>query len=224
RQLPKTSAENAIAVNYTPAQLFLFAVCDLSSTNPNLILVYNGAPDIPVPVAIWRGFTMTALSMVENAGGSPRLLHGYNGYIYEHGNPEDTIWDDFDATGTSAIEHVVESQPLGFDLKRESFFDRLDISLYTASAMTVSCYYETPRGRSVDQEVSVTGGGAVFDEGLFDSVSFATSSQEEHESLGLNGEGRWIKAGFRHKQLGQLFGLNSFAVTAFAANTDPMVP
>ena len=224
RQLPKASAVNAIAVNFTPAQLFLFAVCDLGSTDPNLILVFNGAPDIPVPVAVWRGFSMTAFAMVENASNAPRLLHGFNGYIYEHANPEDSLWNDEDATGTVAIEHIVESQPLGFDLKREQFFDRLDVSLYTASAMTVDCYYETPRGRSINQTVTVTGGGAVFDSGLWDGVSFATSSQEEHESLGLNGEGRWIKAGFHHKVLGEQFGLNSFAITAYAANTDPAIP
>jgi hypothetical protein len=225
RQLPKSQAEKAIAVNYLPAQLFLFAVCDLGSSDPNLILVFNGAPDIPVPVAIWRGFTMTVLSMVENGDGTPTMIHGYDGWIYEHGNPEGTIWDDFDEIlGTQAIEHLTESQPLGFDLKREMFFDRLDVSLYTASAMTVYSYYETPRGRSAEQAMMVLGGGAVFDVGLWDNVYFATSSQEEHKALGLGGEGRWIKQGFRHKELGQQFGINSFAVTAYPANTDPGVP
>jgi hypothetical protein len=224
RQLPKTQAQSALAVNYTPASLFLFAVCDLGSTDPNLILVFNGSPDVPVPVGVWRGFSMTALEMVENAAGEPRLLHGYNGYSYEHGNPEDSIWDDFDATGTNAIEHIIESQPLGFDLKREMLFDRIDLSLYTASAMSVDVNYETPRGSSAVQQIAVTGGGAVWDSGLWDGVSWATSSQEEHKALGILGEGRWIKCRFRHKLAGQEFGLNSFAVTAYPANTDPGVP
>jgi hypothetical protein len=224
RQLPKTYADKALAVNYTPAGLYLFAVTDLGGTEPNLILVFNAEPDVPVPVAIWRGFTMTALAMAEDSNGTPRLLHGHDGYVYEHGNPEDAIWDDGFASGAVAIEHIVEGQALGFDMKREWIFDRIDISLHTSSAMTVDVNYETPRGSSSVQQVTITGGGAVWDSGEWDEVFWATSSQEEHKSLGWFGEGRWIKARFRHLELGKQFGLNSYAITAYAANTDPKVP
>lgn len=225
RQIPKTNLVAALAVNYTPANLYLFAVPDVSSTTANLIIVFNGEPDIPVPVALWRGWNMTAMEMLENSSANPRLVWGFNGYSYEVGGPnEDNYLNDELVTGTVAIEQNVVTQALGFDVKREMIFDRFDVSLYAASAMTVDVWYETPRGSSTVKQITITGGGAVWDVAVWDVASWAASSLEEHKSLGWNGEGRWIKVYMRHKALNERFGVNSLGITAFPANTDPKVP
>jgi hypothetical protein len=108
KALPKTQAmlEKCMSVVYTPAQLVLIAVPSVGGTECSQLLVYDIKGNAPTPVAVWRGWEMTALSMVKNgstsAMGFSVLTHGdTTGYVYVHGNPEDSSpWDDFLTTGS----------------------------------------------------------------------------------------------------------------------------
>lgn len=220
----------SMSVFYEPASLYLIAVPDSGANECNALLVYDGKGEIPKPVAVWRGWEMTSLAMVENINGQPYLFHGDStGRVYLHGNPDDAgPWDDFMATGTVAIEHILEQQPQGYSTKVEKIFDRVDFAFRGLNRMTLNVSITTPGGTSAEQVVVVgqnfDGWDVVlWDVGLWDEGGAGTT-QEAHGDAGIDAEGRWAKAKVRHQTLGEQFGMEAITLTGYAADDDPEAP
>lgn len=231
KKVPKTaaSAEKCIGVYYSPAQLVLFAVPDIGQTECTMCLVYDVKGE-PVPVGVWRGWEMTTLAMVKDGTGAPYLLHADTlGYVYLHGNPEDSgPWDDFLSTGTVPIAHVLELQALGYSAKDEKIFDRIDVAIRALTRMTLDVSYTTPRGQTPAQRIVVDSGIAGWDNALWDlmtwDVDVSLSTQEAHGDVGIDAEARWIKPKLSHAMLNEQFGVVGVSVAAFGTDDDPEVP
>lgn len=229
KSLPRTSIGKAIAVNYASIGLLLFCVPKQGATECNQILVYDSKRETPVPVAVWDGFEITAMALVKNGSGIPVIIHGDStGYVYLHGNPEDSVWSDGLVAGTAAISHVVETQPLGFDIAREKIFDRVDISTRSLSDMTFSVYPITPRGSANIQSLTATSSVIGWGTGLWGSMTWSpdgsSSTQEQHVDAGLDAFGRWVKLRIEHEVVGEQFGLVAIAATGYPTNDDPPNP
>lgn len=239
--LPRTLAiaEKAIGVLYTPASLLLLAVADQGSDECNLLLVYDVKGPTPAAVALWGGWTMTALAMVKHGAtaslGTPYLLHGdTDGRVYLHGNPgDDGPYDDELASGTVPISHIMECQPLGYSTKREKVFDRIDISVRALSRMTLAVSATTPRGVAPSQTIVIDpeippSVISLWDVGLWDEMPWDRTStftgEEAHGDVGVDLTARWIKPRIAHAQLGEQFGLIALTVQSFVSSDDPEAP
>lgn len=231
RQLSKDPnlMQKCMTVFYEPASLFLIAVPDSGQAECNMLLVYDAKGELPRAVAIWRGWEMTSLAMVENPNGQPYLFHGDStGRVYLHGNPDDAApWDDFMASGTVAIEHILEQQPQGYSTKKEKVYDRIDLALRGLNQMTLLVSAVTPQGASAEQQIVVGQNFQGFDVILFDVGLFdpgGTTTQETHGDCGIDLEGRWIKTKVRHQTLGEQFGIGAITVAAYTTDDDPEAP
>lgn len=232
RKVPKTPtmAAKSLAVLYPPAQLMMFAIADLNATEPNLMLVYDVKGTDPVPVAIWRGWEMTALAMVKNADGYPVMLHGdTSGYTYLHGNPEDNIWNDGLVSGTLPIRHILVPQGLGYSVKREKVFDRLDISLRAQTRQTLDVSVITPRGQTPPQRIVAESNFPALDTSILEltfqlDADVTQLTQEAHVDVGLDVTARWAKPYIDHAQLNEQFGIVAVSMDAYLFDDDPEVP
>lgn len=227
--VPKDMAEKAISIYWPPAALLLMAICGEGATEADTILVYDVKGPLPIAVGVWNGWEMTHLSVMTNDQDEAFLFRGDTaGYVYLHGNPDGSIWDDRLATGDVAIEHILELQALGYSTKREKIFDRIDLALRSLTAMTLNVSAITPRGQSALQTVSLDAGVLGWDSGFWDQMEWdpsdSTTTQEQHEAVGVDAQGRWIKPRIVHQTLGERFGIVALTVAAYVTNDDPPVP
>jgi hypothetical protein len=232
RRVPRTPAlaQKAFAILYSPASLLLYAICDVGATEPNLCLVFDVKGTDPVPVGLWRGWEITSMAMVKNAVGAPYWLHGDSaGYTYLHGNPEDNIWNDALVTGTLPVHHILRLQALGFSVKREKFFDRIDMSFRALSKMTLNVSTFSSRGQSPPQQVVVQSQVPGFDNSLWDQTfqfdpDVSLITQESHGDVGIDVEARWIEPYIDHNTIDEQFGMIAVSVDAYMFDDDPEVP
>jgi hypothetical protein len=232
RKVPKTPtvAGKSLAILYPPAQLMMFAICDIAAVEPNIMLVYDVKGSEPVPVAIWRGWEMTSLAMVKNADGYPVMVHGdSSGYTYLHGNPEDNLWNDALVTGTVPIRHILIPQALGFSVKKEKVFDRLDLSIRALTRMTLMLSCITPRGQSAPQVVVANSNLPGLDSSVLELTfqldpDITLVTQEAHVDVGIDEQGRWLKPYIDHNTLDEQFGIIACSVDSYLHDDDPEVP
>lgn len=186
------------------------AVADSSTECDRYVAVDADSGDI---AGIWLGWTSTAMSTVKNAAGKPTILHGsVNGYVYQHGTPDGTLWNDaLNATdgGTAAIAHKVTGAHLGAHMYLAKRFVRWDVSVWAETDMALTLSYKTPRGAPASQSKTV------------DLSSFPV---EYHVSIGLDGDGRWILPTIEHANASQRFGLERWCVTAITYGQEPGIP
>jgi hypothetical protein len=226
-------AAKCITIFYEPASLFLIAYPDSGANECNACLVYDAKGELPRAVAIWRGWEITSMAMVKDGSGRSVWIHGdSNGYVYQHGNPEDDnfLTDDALATGTVAIEHILEQQPQGYATKTEKIFDRADFTVRPGiGPMTVNVSLTTPYGTSAEQQVVLGSASTGFDDPIgFDDLTFdgggGDTTQEIHSDVGLDGFGRWGKLKIRHATVGEQFGLEAIRIAAYVNDDDPEAP
>lgn len=164
---------------------------------------------------IWQGWTSTAMAVVKNASGVPVIMHGTsNGYIYVHGLPTGSTWNDQNNSadgGTAAISHDVKGSILGSTMYEEKLFLRWDVLLWLEAANTssLSLSYTTQRGTPSAQTKS---------------ASLSAYPGEYHISVGLQGNGRWIVPRITHSSGSERFGLERWCVQAVPYSTEPDVP
>lgn len=215
RGLDRTASSLAAAITRYDALtgLVLFGVAETGQANPSAILVFN--PVLDVPVAVWRGFTFTTFGIVKNAAGVPVLMHlSSDGYAYDHGVKEGTLWDDELNAGTAAIRHEIETCHLGADQRTEKRFSRVDVLLRAdADGSDISLSHATPYGTSVSPvAASVSGGGARWDEPDWDDFTWGFDTVERHAPFGVRAMGRWARFRLSHETAGEQFGVASVAV------------
>jgi hypothetical protein len=224
RGLDKTKLDKAIT-RYDPTTgLVLFGVVEIGQSEPSVILAIN--PVLNLPVAVWRGFSFSALGIVRPALSTaaqsgaeveisvPALLHLHNdGYAYLHGTPNGAIWDDLFDSGTVAIQHVLESCHLATDPEYEKRFSRADILLRVAadiSAITVTAI--TPHGTGSDLSGSVNADvGSQWDAVDWDEGVWESDFIERHLAVGLNQVGRWARLRMTHQVTGERIGFTKLS-------------
>lgn len=186
------------------------------------------APQTNAPVAVFRGYTFDRIGTVYNASMRRVLMHlSTDGYAYDHGTEDGSIWDDGLAAGTVAIAHRVRSMPLGFDTEVDKHWLRLDLSVRVATTMTLSVQYETPRGNNTAQSLSVSAAGGYALVGFAVVGTDRLSSGEwleTHKATGWNGFGRWLSWVVEHETVGERFGLAMGTARARPLNMAPGNP
>lgn len=219
----------AVGVYDASTKLVILSVVEVGQTIPSLQIVIDPDQGAGQIVALWRGFTFNAMQTVKNATGQPLLLHlSSDGYAYDHGLPDGSLWSDGLNAGTVAITHIIEPSPVGADVAIEKRFDRLDMTLRTPTDITgVTINYETSRGLSVattQNAPSVSGGYARWDVAIWDTDLWSQASTDRHMAIGLNGFGRWMRPILSHATLGEQFGFAACRITAYPLNIDPSTP
>lgn len=208
-----------LAVYHPTLNVYIVGVAAASTSaamGVDTFLVYDASGEVPEPISIWTGWPeTTAIAVVQNQNTNELTLMTGDGWgrIHLHGTPGGSTWDD-DFTflnalvvtnGTAAISHQVESQSLGFDFKRQWWFNRIDLD-FGGLAGTYGIYYRTPNGQIAPLSLVVGAGVDV------------------HAALGIEGEGRHISVGVNHAVLGEKFALYGLAVTAVPADVAPDSP
>ena len=209
RGLDRSKLSSAIA-RYDPTTgLVLFGVVETGQTDCSAVLAYN--PVLNVPAAIWRGFTFTALGIVKNGDGVPVLMHlSSDGYAYDHGTIQGTLWDFELNAGTNAIAHAVETCFLATDTRYEKRFPRTDISLRAEEDYTaINVRHFTPYGVSTAVAGSVESSESRWDEFLWDVGLWASGVIERKLTVGLSAIGRWMRIRIDHQVAGEKFGFAS---------------
>lgn len=213
---------DAVGVYDPTTRLVLFAMAEDAQTIPSAILVYN--PVLNVPVAVWNGFTLNTMGVVKNSSGTPVLMHlGSDGYAYDHGTADGTLWDDGLNSGTVAITHAVEGPHLGADDRQDKHFRRMDWLLRSstgASGMSVS--YRTPRANSTPMSASIGATGSAL-WGFFNwgVGTWSSATAERHLALSIHGQGRWIRPRIAHSVLTERFGVETVSVEAIPQGDRP---
>jgi hypothetical protein len=176
------------------------------------------SPLTSAPVAVFRGYPFDRIATVYNASMRRVVMHlSSDGYAYDHGTEDGSLWDDGLNAGTAAITHRVVSMPLGFDAQQDKHWSRLDLSLRLASTMTLDVTYETPRGNNSAVSVSATapGGYSLVGSAVVDTDRIAQGDWLElHRAVGWRGHGRWLSWTVQHATAGERFGLAMGTATA----------
>jgi hypothetical protein len=176
------------------------------------------SPLTSAPVGVFRGYPFDRIATVYNASVRRVVMHlSTDGYAYDHGTEDGSLWDDGLNAGTVAITHRVVSMPLGFDTSQDKHWSRLDLSLRIASTMTLSITYETPRGNNsaISVSASAPGGYSLVGSAIVDTDRIASGDWLElHRAVGWNGHGRWLAWTVEHATAGERFGLAMGTATA----------
>lgn len=217
---PRAQFADVVAVNHTPMGLILLGVTGEGETDPSLQLATGYSTGNPVFAAVFKGYSFTSLAIVKNIKKIPTMMHGFNGYLYDHGSPNGGLWNDELQSGTVAIEHVVEGTPLGFDTRTEKHFDQIDISflqLTKVSGVTVAI--TTPNDTLTSSSFALPGTFALWDTAKWDTDRWAVS-RETHIAIGLSSYGRWARPKVTHSTTGERFGLNGWTTKAYPDAAD----
>ena len=218
---PRAQFADVVAVDHTQLRLILFGVTGDGETDPDQQLTIGYSTGEPVFAGVFKGYSFTSLDIVKNNSLVPTMMHGFNGYLYDHGNPDGSFWSDELQAGTVGIEHVIEGTSLGFDMNIEKHFDRIDLSMLQLTAVTdlilsITTPYDTLTSTSFD----LSGSFSLWDTAVWDSDVWSTPGLEKHESVGLSSYGRWARPRLKHSTVGERFGLNGWKIKAFPDATD----
>jgi hypothetical protein len=230
-RIPKLTLSDAIGADYRAANLVTIAYRALNQTTPATIVCFalsagdEAAED--TVAGLWRGFALTFLGQMRDAGGVARLFHGTsNGYLYYHGNPDESLWDDENHSadgGTLPIYHELVGTALGYAADVEKRFDRLDCALILGTNLTdVRGGYVGPNGSCPTLlQASVAGGFAYWDVDTWDAASWPEDAVERHVAFGFHAWGRWLRPHLVHQQLGERFAVTHIKVLAVPSGRSP---
>lgn len=209
-----------------PTQMLGFAMTETGQTIPSASLMFNPVGNVPQAVAVWRGYTVSAIGTVKNTSGRLLTMHlSSDGYAYDHGTPDGTYWTDDLAGGEVAISHVVESGAAYYDPDWEKQFDRLDVTFRANDTSGVSVSYVTPRGGSAVLGLpTISGSLSRWDDAVWDTDVWSFEALETKECVGLAAVGRWIRWRVEHSALGEKFGLLLGKVRALILHNEPGAP
>ncbi len=217
----KSALPSAWATHYPPVVgVVLGMVGQDASDITQYVALDHQRPDHLM--GLWSGFTSTAIGLVKDTGYNYVLLHGTaNGYVYDHGNPEGTYWQDENNAvdgGTLAIAHGVVGSALGYSVRYPKYWSRLDVVFRLITDLTgLQVDYETPHGArpSTPLVLSLAAGNAQWDVALWDVDSWGTDDIERKVSVGFEGAGRWLRPRLRHQYGVEQFALLGLGATAF---------
>src|SRR5712664_176862 len=201
--------------------LVFLGIADLGSTEVNMLVVVdtrtNGI------AGIWRGFTPTALAFVKDANGQPVLMHGTgSGYVYDHGTPNGSLWNDAANTadgGIVAITHKVTGSPIAFSTEQEKYWERLDFSFRALTTQMLTVDTVTPNGIGTTQALTVPASSPATWNCTWDGT-WLGAVVEEHVALGINEWGRYLQPRITHATGTERFGLVGVSALAYPVGAD----
>lgn len=224
RSIPAAVSTNAIALYHQALDVVLFGVPGLGETVPSFFLQFDAITGDYL--GTWTGFTATAVGIWTDLNGKPRMVHGStDGIPYIHGLPSGDVRDDGFAAGAVAIDHWLETGPIGYDTKLEKSFDRVDVSvraLTTLSGVFVS--HRTSGSVYASQELTFAGGQSVWGALIWGVGVWSTTSAEQHGDLGTAAWGRYTSVRLQHQVLGESFGAMRLTVEASVLGPTPGTP
>ncbi len=224
-EIPQAQLSKAVALNDTTTSHILFGIAETLQTDPTIHLAYqyDDRGGVASFSGKWQGYTFQSFDMVKDGDLTPTIIHGAtDGYLYDHGQPIDALRDHALQSGTVGIEHIVEGTSLGYDTREDKIFDRMDVSFRTQNSLTSLVFsYTTPGGTSTFSALTISGDFDVWGTGKWDKATWAAIGVEAHQTLGLDGYGRWIRPKVVHQQTGEQFGFNGWTVEAFPEGLDP---
>lgn len=223
--VPRSNLTDALACSYTPVPLVLLAVTELNQAIPNLVLTIAPGGNDPPVAGLWRGWTVMAMDMVKNNLGTPTMLIGGNdGYAYEVGAPDGTIWDDGFVSGTLGVQHIVQGSYLGYDTKHAKQFDRLRALLRALTPMTgIVLDYASPELTETVSAVNASAGTiTLWGQGVWNSSVWSGTSAESVVEWGIQGTGRWLLPRITHQTIGERFGFDGWECDAFVIGPEPV--
>lgn len=216
--VPRTTLSDAVATTYTPIPLVLMAVTELNQLLPNLVLTISPTGDEPPAAGVWRGWTLLAMDMVKDSNGTPTLVFGGNdGYLYQVGDPNGTIWDDALVSGTVGVQHIVQPSYLGWHPKNTKAYDRVRVNLSAPTNVTgIVLDYQTPDvTETLAAQNATVGTISLWDQAIWDQSVWSSVSAEAAVEWGIQGSGRWFLGRLTHQQVGERFGLDAWEVDAY---------
>lgn len=182
------------------------------------------------------GYELSRIGEVLDGSGVPTIVHvgghdpttviGTNGgYVYQHGHPNGTLWDDeFHAT-TRAVHHSVATGHAGHDTHTEKLFLRGELSVVQPTDLTgVSVTLVTPSDSAPPLVLDdINNGGAQYNTGLQynTGVQYSGASGEQKVTFQCRKRGRWCRVEVTHATLGERFGLSEIAIEAAPISRRP---
>lgn len=193
-------------------ELATFAYEELFQTERSAQLCYHATgAEIPQAASVFSGYTFTRIGVVKNADGDPRVLHGStDGYIYQHGVPNGTIWEDGFNSGDVHIAHVTETGYAGYEASLEQHFDWADVVVSSESDATYGVSIRTD-GLGNAQNLDVSGSVALWDVAQWDNAVWSSVSVRRG-SVGFNEFGFYASVRITHGNGSERFGLVNVAL------------
>lgn len=226
---PKGQFSKAWALPYSPVVGVILGVAPVGQTEIAQYAVLNH--DLPTVLGLWSGWTSTALGSVRDTSQNVVLLHGTaNGYVYDHGLPDGDQWTDAANAadgGTVAIPHGTVGSGLGYAVRHEKIWERVDATFRMLTDLTgLSFDYETPAGLrpSAPLQVNLSGSNSTWDLSQWDVAAWSTQARERKVTFGCEGAGRWLRPRFRHQSGVERFALLAVSATGWIAPPSPETP
>lgn len=227
--VPAISLEAARLVAWPEIDAVLVGLPASGQTVITKWVVLRTSGERPNYIGLWElGMNDTA-EVVFNASNVPTFLFsGANdGYIYELGNPNGTLWTDAYNAGTEPIVKTATTGAMALDIDEEMHLDRCTLLGISPTMVTnLSVMYRTPRGDSTPlvQTVASAGGDLLGISFVLGTSELAGTAIEQRVLYGWNGKGRWVEVTVGHGQGTERFALNALAVNAYPWRNDPFLP
>lgn len=213
--IPRTTLTKVQWVYDPETNLIILGIGTTSTTQMAQFFCFERTGGVPNYVGRWTGFTANVMGMALDTSRVPRLLHGSDdGYVYYHGTPTGTQWNDNGLT----ISHQVTGPALGYDTDVETKFDEMTFVTFSPTGMTnCSVDYETTHGvPTAAQAVSFPASGFVLGTSTLGTGALTASASERRTRVGILGYGRWLRQRITHSTLNEQFGLELMTVTGAA--------
>ena len=215
--VPRSTLNVSVGAAWPQIPLVLLGLAEINQTVPNVaVAIQPGDPESPI-AGLWRGFPMASLDTVKDGNSVPVIVHGSSdGYVYDHGQADGTLWNDALQAGTVAISHQVQGSYLGVETRRNRRYDLIEISLKAFSSMTgVTFSYETPTQQETSAAFSVSGGTGIWDQGVWDTATWSVPGAEARGQIGIEAVGPWLLPQLLHSGTSEQFGFNGWAVDSY---------
>jgi hypothetical protein len=212
--ISKGNLAGALGCAYSPAGLVCIAMPELNHADPSAYFTLTTGG---IAAGVWKGYDQTALAMVLDTGGTALMMHGdANGFIYDHGNPDGVLWDDFVGTagGSVAIQHLFLSQALGYDTAVEKDWDDLHIAFETVTTVHAFVQLITPRDVSTVLPVTLLGAESLWYVAFWDVDVWSGTTSERHGPVRFKRTARWAQVRVTHGTIGEEFGLSNLRLEA----------
>jgi hypothetical protein len=208
----ESTMADAVTLYDPRLKLILFVLTETGQSTLSTIIAFN--PELDIPVSVFRGFNCQAIAQIDDADGTPTIMHLDDaGYAYVHGQPEGSSWDFEKQSGTIPIRHTVDGPHLACPTDEEkSFLEANAILRADADATSITLRYETPYGDSTAQTASVTGSLSRWDEFNWDEGLLSFNTIERKVPFGLSATARWLRPRLSHEVLGEQFGFAKLEV------------
>ena len=201
-------------------ELAILAYEEINQTERSRQLCYHSTGgEIPHASSVFDGYTFTRVGVVKDGDGDPVVMHGStDGYLYVHGTPDGTIWDDGFNAGDQPIEHEVCTNFIAYDEGAEAHFSRGDFIFLTRSDISITARVTTNSGLGATQTIRLEGSHAKWDEAVWDTDVW-TGPEIQHGEVGFNDYGRYAKISLSHKGGAERFGFVSGRVQGRSVGT-----